>query len=149
MADKRELMEKKGEIYAQIKEVRESKEWTEEVQARWDSLNAEYDAICKQISEIDEADLRSAKFEALKAEHEADMFEARSEVGQARQEREISSGVRKPTEEHRALALQAWSTRSETELSDKKREAASPGRVSKEGCTERVLKDSSRQGHRA
>lgn len=149
MADKRELMEKKGEIYAQIKEVRESKEWTEEVQARWDSLNAEYDAVDKQIAGIEEADLRSAKFEALKAEHEADMFEARSEVGKARQEREIASGVRKPTEEHRALALQAWLTRSESELSDKHREAASLVQLSKEGFTDRVLKRSARHGHQA
>ena len=115
-----EKHEEKQVLAAQIKELGASPdEWSAEDRSSWDTLNAAYDLIDGEIAEITERAERAVRLAHIEESAERQESARKTEVGQARQ---IKSG--RPTEEQRALALQAFfRAHAGRELKDRHKEA--------------------------
>ncbi len=99
-----ELQERKNELVAQIRALADrQEEWNDEDRAKWDEVNTEYDATVAEMDQIRERQQVQARAEQLSQAEEERQFERRTEIGEARANRNGSV-----TDEHRALALQAW-----------------------------------------
>lgn len=107
----KELREKRAKLATEIRTLadkasKEGRDFTAEEKANWDKVNADYNAISASLAiaeraEAVEAEQRSAAdAEARKA--------VTPDIGKPTPDEGRKAGSDGPTEEHRALALQAW-----------------------------------------
>jgi len=99
-----EKFEEQQALTGQIKELGNHQgDWTAEDRTNWDTLNAAYDIIEDEIVDLKERAQRAVRLAQLDEKIDEQASQTRSEISQTRQ---IKS--RKPTEEQRALAMQAF-----------------------------------------
>lgn len=104
-----ELNEERADVYKSITELAERQaEWGAEERSQWDQLNARFDEINDEASEIRSQAERAARLDEINEQMERDASRTRTEVGQRRQELRVQSGHESPTEQQRCLALQGW-----------------------------------------
>lgn len=114
-----ELREKRAALVPQIRALADKQaEWSAEDQANWDALNKDYDQLARQI-EIAE---RTERLENDQEKRAAAVTPGREDRS-CRPDAEPPAGV--PTEEDRAVALQAWCrVQAGLDITDRQRETA-------------------------
>ena len=101
-----ELQERRNTLAATIQELAAVEEMDAEQRQQWETVNADYDGVVAEMEREQDRITRAARAAQIAERQEQQQFSRRTEVGEARQNR---AGV--VTEEHRALALQAWGMR--------------------------------------
>ena len=119
-----ELQEQRNKLSVEIREladIGQSEEgFNAEQRSKWETVNSEYESTVDEMGKIqDKVDI-AARAAALEEKQDRQASEWKTEVGQARQER-----AGETTEEHRALALQAWlRTQNDIEIDKRHEDAA-------------------------
>ncbi len=115
-----ELQEAKNAQAVTIKELASrQKDWTDEDRANWKTINAEYDAGVAEMDAQRESLDVAARAAAIDERQERREFDRNTQVKEARVQRQPGA-----TEEHRALAIQAWlRTGLDREITDEHKEA--------------------------
>lgn len=108
------LREDRGPVAAEIKRMaelanEEQRDFTAEELPTWDKLNADYDRLSRAIELAERAETVSAVEEVRDEQRQEERrTPGRENVNHRPEEREERRDDKTPTEEHRALALQAW-----------------------------------------
>jgi len=126
-----EIREKRNKLTGEMRELADKAhdkpdEWTDEDEARWTAINEDYNRLSRQIEMAERAEAVEAEGRQVVDDLDAiDDAETRDAARRALENAAGGDGDQAVTDEHRAMAMQAWClTQLGCETTDAQRDAA-------------------------